>query len=124
MHSILIASEDQGWLSNTAAQIRQAGFNVESANGGVDCVRKLRSAAPFALIVDVDLRWGGVDGVLNVLDEEFAERPIVVIIGNSPSMPARTNMQRTDYLPKQVEPSAMMAAVLRLASKPLALSSF
>ena len=46
------------------------GFHVETAADGLECWTKLRACSPEALVVDVEIPWGGGDGVLARLRED------------------------------------------------------
>ena len=56
------------------------GYDVIVATNGLSCVHALHQACPKVLVVDTDILWGGVDGVLAVMqdDEKLAEIPVVV----------------------------------------------
>lgn len=60
------------------------GYDVETAADGVECWSKLRARSPDALVLDVDILWGGGDGVLACLrdDADGAEAPAVFITGD------------------------------------------
>lgn len=60
------------------------GYNVETAADGVECWSKLRDRSPDALVLDVDILWGGGDGVLACLreDADSAEAPAVFVTGD------------------------------------------
>jgi len=127
MQRIVIAGNDQSWLGTVAAYLWRIGFQVETADGGVECVRKLRASRPFALVVDAGLLWGGVDGVLEMVRKEFAYEggPLVVIIGDSPrcSKAFASTSQRIECLPKRTDPRQIAATILG-TTKELSLSYF
>ena len=60
-----------------------SGLLVETAVDGLDCWSKLRARCPDALMIDVDLLWGGSDGVLARLreDSEDAVNPEIFVTG-------------------------------------------
>jgi CheY-like chemotaxis protein len=62
------------------------GFPVETAANGLECWTKLRALAPDALVVDVEIPWGGGDGVLARLrdDSEAPATPAVFVTGDDP----------------------------------------
>jgi CheY-like chemotaxis protein len=43
------------------------GYEVEVAEGGVDCLEKMERTPPDVLILDLNIPWGGGEGVLAVL---------------------------------------------------------
>jgi hypothetical protein len=63
----LVASADDRLRSDCSGGLAAYGDVVMAAWGGVECVRLFRIFAPDAVVLDVDLRWGGADGVLAYL---------------------------------------------------------
>jgi CheY-like chemotaxis protein len=62
------------------------GYDVETANGGLECLAKLRHRTPDLLVLRWTLPWGGGDGILAWLREQPVDRraPAVLVIGGSP----------------------------------------
>lgn len=60
------------------------GYHVETAADGLECWGKLRARSPHALVLDVDILWGGGDGVLACLREDAggAVAPAVFVTGD------------------------------------------
>ena len=56
------------------------GFDVATASGGLDCLAEMREFHPDALILDLDLLWGGADGVLAALQESREDPPLPVVL--------------------------------------------
>jgi CheY-like chemotaxis protein len=56
------------------------GYEVETSADGLECLSKLRQAKPAVLVLDVELRWGGSDGVLAWLREESPTLGVPVIL--------------------------------------------
>jgi len=63
------------------------GYEVETASDGLDCIRKLRQMAPTALVLDVDLCWGGSEGVLDLLRADHLFRDVPVILTGRSAYP-------------------------------------
>jgi two-component system, cell cycle sensor histidine kinase and response regulator CckA len=63
------------------------GIQLESCRSGVECLEKLATTTPDALIVDLDLPWGGGDGVVACLHAETSDRPhpLVFATGSHPA---------------------------------------
>lgn len=59
-------------------------FVVEVASNGLECIARLRQLAPELLVLDLDLPWGGGDGVLAYLAEEPSLRPKWILIVAGP----------------------------------------
>src|SRR5262245_32103252 len=56
------------------------GYDVQTALGGLECLCKLRCFAPHALVLSVELLWGGSGGVLARLrDGELPAVPVVLV---------------------------------------------
>src|SRR5262249_2199386 len=56
------------------------GYETETASDGLDCVSKLRSFLPDVLVLDLDLLWGGGDGVLAHIREDATLPRVPVIL--------------------------------------------
>ena len=56
-----------------------AGFEIETAVDGLECLSKLRRLIPDVLIVDLDLLWDGGEGVLAILrvDIQIRQKRVV-----------------------------------------------
>jgi two-component system response regulator MprA len=93
------------------------GFDVKTALDGLDCVEKLRRVTPAVLVLALELRWGGGDGVLAWLREEGAKSGVPVILtiaaGSPPHMAAFTEPPVVDHLCK---PFALTALLERVRS--------
>ena len=76
----LVTSADDGLRRSAASALAEMGYDVLTADGGVDCLDKLR-AAPFDLLVLIPpLLWGSVAGVLAVAHEDPETRRVPVLI--------------------------------------------
>lgn len=87
---LLIAEED--------AELRElydrlpflAGCQVQTAADGLDCWNKLRARSPDVLLINLEIPWGGGDGVLARLREDGIELPAVFVTGDeSPEVLSR-----------------------------------
>jgi len=58
------------------------GFDVEVASNGLECLALLREVRPDVVVLNWELPWGGGDGVLTVLQEEFRLLPVVLSTRN------------------------------------------
>lgn len=56
------------------------GFQVETAGDGLECLDKLRQFVPDLLIFDLDMPWGGGDGLLGVIRKDRRLLPIRVVL--------------------------------------------
>jgi DNA-binding response OmpR family regulator len=89
--------------------LTKQGYQVATAVDGLDCVAKLRRAAPAVLVLDQQLCWGGGDGVIAWLREESVVFDVPVILtataGGGADGAHRLEAPVVKYLPK---PFALM----------------
>ena len=83
---ILIAEADTKLCGTYKHMFDGSGLLVETAADGLDCWTKLRASSPDALMIDVNLLWGGSDGVLARLreDSDGEAYPEVFVMGDDP----------------------------------------
>src|SRR5579863_4951568 len=66
---VLVAHPDAGLRSACRESLGGEGCEVASAGSGLECLSQLKVDLPDVLVLDVDLPWGGGDGVLAWLGE-------------------------------------------------------
>jgi DNA-binding response OmpR family regulator len=103
--TLLIAEGDAELCEMYRDSLTERGYKVETAQDGLDCLAKLRRAMPAALVLDRALHWGGGDGVLAWLREQYASSGIPVVL-----------MATGGYSAPDMEPP-----VVRFLPKPFAL---
>ena len=83
---VLLADADVVVADQFRDYFSAAGYSVETASDGLDCLSKLRRIVPGLLVLDRDLAWGGSDGVLACLREErdLPRVPVVMIAAALP----------------------------------------
>jgi DNA-binding response OmpR family regulator len=59
--------------------LEEQGYEVITSADGLDCVQKVRKHRPAVVVLDLELRWGGGDGVLALLREEGGALPPVIV---------------------------------------------
>ncbi len=114
-------SAPRALVTATAPALRQtvgsvfeeAGWEVQTADAGVDCLEKARAAAPDLLVLVPPLLWGCVAGVLAVLhDDPITQRVPVLILAqptNDESSPRTPRLilagltEGTEALPSLIE---------------------
>lgn len=118
--TLLIAEADAGLRDAYHLICSARGFDVQTSDNGVDCLNKLGEALPQALIVDLDIPWGGGDGVLACLRQRFVDssRPFVIVTG----VDAHREISQRTGVPSRCcfAKPFRMSAVLDLISRELA----
>lgn len=70
-------------LAEYRTALNRAGYRVALAADGIQCLRRIRDFEPDAIVLDVDLLWGGADGVMNALRDDPANSAVsVMVIGS------------------------------------------
>jgi DNA-binding response OmpR family regulator len=85
--TLLIADGDARLCAIYQKFITERGYEVETASNGLDCLAKLRRATPAAVVLDLELHWGGGSGVLAWLREERAASGVAVILTSTAGHP-------------------------------------
>lgn len=78
--TLLIAEDDVELCELYQRFFTQRGYDVETAADGLDCQALLLRLTPSVVILDLELRWGGGDGVLAWLREERGLLDVPVIL--------------------------------------------
>jgi two-component system response regulator VicR len=94
--SVLIAEADDVLSDVLGYYLSERGYRVQTAADGLECLSKLREFQPETLVINVDLPWGGGDGVVTRIREngDVSPVPLVLVTGNSGSddLSARTGV--------------------------------
>jgi DNA-binding response OmpR family regulator len=113
--TLLIGDDDAELRDLFRIYITGRGYDVETASDGLDCLAKLRRATPAAVVLDLELRWGGGDGVLAWLREERAAPRVPVILtatgGSSPDAAKGKEPPVVQVLPKPFKLTALLMSV-------------
>jgi CheY-like chemotaxis protein len=82
---VLLSHPDLGVLSACQERLANGGFAVAAAPSGLECLARLRSFTPDVLVLDMDLPWGGGEGVLARLgeDRDLPRVPVVILSSRS-----------------------------------------
>ncbi len=80
MPTVLLAEADRELRDACHHFLFLHGFQVDAAADGLECLAKLRRTVPDLLILDLELPWGGGDGVLGLLREEPRILPNRVVL--------------------------------------------
>ena len=112
---VLIAEADSNLCGVYERMFAGSGILVETAADGLDCWSKLQTRCPDALMIDVDLLWGGSDGVLARLREDSNEavNPEVFVMGDdSPEvLSRRVGISATRCFQKPLEISEVLNSI-------------
>jgi DNA-binding response OmpR family regulator len=76
-----MADPDQSLQTVYREHLVQEGFEVIGTASGLECVGRLREAAPDVLVLEPQLPWGGGEGVLAIMGEisALAKVPVMVL---------------------------------------------
>jgi DNA-binding NtrC family response regulator len=112
---LLIADGDAELCDLYEMSLWEYGYEVETASDGLDCLRKLRQTMPAVLVLDLEIHWGGGDGVLAYLREEsFApETPVILTSTSLYPYDFTDDLERpvVAYLPKPFAVTALLTIV-------------
>jgi len=119
MPRALVTTTDPALRRAAASMFTASGFEVLTADGGVDCVEQARARAPDLLVLLPPLLWGSVAGVLAVLHDDPGTRHVPVLIlgqpvreGALPRLVVAGTAEGTDALPPLLERLRMRAPAL------------
>lgn len=79
-HRVLLAGCDAATTDTCQSCLVGNGYHVDIANDGLDCWSKLTSEPPAAVVLGGNLKWGGADGVISRLREEWGDSTVPVIL--------------------------------------------
>jgi DNA-binding NtrC family response regulator len=84
--AVLIADADSDLCGVCHRFLSRHGWQVQTAGSGVECLAQLRQCSPYLLVLDVQLPWGGADGLLAVMrtDRRLGRIPVVLTSANGP----------------------------------------
>ena len=77
---LLVADADFATAALCSTYFSDVGYYVDTAGDGLDCLTKLRRTTPDLLVLDQNLLWGGSQGLLACLREEYQEPTIPVVL--------------------------------------------
>ena len=83
MPTVLCADADRELRDVYVWLLSSYGFRVETAGDSLECLTKLRQFVPDLLLLDLELPWGGGDGVLEVMRGNPSLLPARVVLTSS-----------------------------------------
>jgi DNA-binding response OmpR family regulator len=104
---VLIADSDRYLLAAYKAQLSSGGFDVATAQNGLECLRRLREFTPDVLVLEPAIPWGGGDGIVTLMHEEpsLPQVRITLVLTSGCSAHVLYNIASfpvSDYLAKPV----------------------
>jgi len=84
---ILVAEANSTWRDFVRDSLQIKGYQVETASEGPECLRKVAGFRPDLLILDLELPWGGGEGVVACMRESLATRGVPVILTSALTPP-------------------------------------
>jgi two-component system phosphate regulon response regulator OmpR len=113
--TVLFADGDAQSRGVYSRFLSERGYAVQIASNGLDCLEKLRQARPAVLVLDLELRWGGGDGVLAYLREDASASRVAVILlatpGYPPAVTRAIEPPVVSILPKPFVPAVLLESV-------------
>jgi len=118
---LLIADRDADLCELYRSFLTERGYEVETSTDGLDCVAKLRQVPPAVLVLDLELLWGGGDGVLAWLREESPPPRIPVLLtttaADPPDMAGFNQPPVVHYLPKPFALAGLLESIRSAVAK-------
>jgi DNA-binding response OmpR family regulator len=113
---VLVVDDEPDAARTTAELLRRAGFQVDTALGGRESLRRIAEAAPDLLLVDFDMPEMDALDVLDELRRGSAEArfPVLILTGARVSPGEQVlGLERgaADYIIKGVNPQVLVARV-------------
>ena len=116
MNTTLLVAEEPSPSRDALRQfLSGCGFDVVTADDGLDCLARLRELEPELLVADWELPWGGAAAVVAYLNQSHFEfvMPVVLVIGDAPAslLSQRTGVPRSSCFPKPVPKERLLDQV-------------
>ena len=70
MPTVLVAEADRKLRDSYVEFLSRLGFEIHTAVDGLECLSKLRRFLPDVLVLDLELLWGGGEGVLAIMRDD------------------------------------------------------
>lgn len=116
---VLLAIRRSQSRSDYVVDLRRSGFQVTTADDGIECLDVLSRFIPDAVVVEPELLWGGGDGVVALLRDKSETRSVPVLVLTTDA--SRSAVYRIsqfpigDFLTQPVSPQRLTGSVTRLA---------
>jgi DNA-binding response OmpR family regulator len=80
MARVLVADTDRNLQAIFRKLFAEYSYDVEISDTGIECLQKLRESPPELLVIDLHIPWGGGDGVLAAMRDDFHLRKVPVVL--------------------------------------------
>jgi CheY-like chemotaxis protein len=90
MARVLVAESDAALATRYGACLRREGYDVHFAADGLDCWTRLHELRPTVLLLQWELPWGGGDGVVARLREDWRGPDIFVAVTMADPIPVNS----------------------------------
>jgi len=123
---VLLAIRRSQSRSDYVVDLRRNGFQVTTADDGIECLDVLSRFIPDAVVVEPELLWGGGDGVVALLRDKSETRSVPVLVLTTDA--SRSAVYRIsqfpigDFLTQPVSPQRLTGGVTRLVKDDQCLS--
>ncbi|MCH7633525.1 MAG: sigma-54-dependent Fis family transcriptional regulator [Proteobacteria bacterium] len=117
IHDILIVDDEADIRTQISGILKDEGYHTRAAEDGVAALREVRARRPSLVILDIWFQGKDLDGleVLNVLQRESPDLPVVMISGHGNIETAVTAIKRGayDYIEKPFKSDRLLLIVER-----------
>ena len=121
--TVLLVDDDLDFVALVGALLKKEGYQVRTANDGVECMEAVRTGKPDLIVLDVMMpRKNGYEACKELkADKATADIPVILLTAVADHVPTTSyshadamTLDAEDYLEKPVEPKNLMASVRRL----------
>ncbi len=121
--TVLVVDDDEDIRTIVAEALEEAGYTVETANGGVQALERVAQGAPDAIVLDIWMpTLDGFDFVRTLRATEGTRNVPVVAMSAAYPERAALDIGVQEFVAKPFEVSALLAAVERALAAPKELS--
>ncbi|AMV34267.1 hypothetical protein VN12_19230 [Pirellula sp. SH-Sr6A] len=107
---LILADQRAAKLKYLEHFLVSSGHDVTAVQDGVGCLESLRQSIPDVLVVAAGLRWGGTDGVLDVMfhSRKMRDTPVLLLLDHRSESqlhrhPMVLSILRTPFQPSDLE---------------------
>lgn len=116
---VLLAIQRSDSRTEFQLDLVRNGFDVATADHGLECLQVFQAFSPDVIVLDPELRWGGGDGVLDVIrdDPQLSKVPVLALAStrNREVVHAILQFSISDFRDHPITPSQLTERVSMLA---------